>query len=130
MVAANSRVTTSGADMFSARIENHLPEAVGGDAVRARDLSLHIGEGHSVVAETPAAVIHVTAVPLFGHADLGISLVVLHQYKDGREDPPSSDVFTVPVVCVPSLPPQANVRNTAGRPPPRNVSPAPKLCFR
>src|SRR6202035_1295851 len=36
----------------------------------------------------------------------------LFQYSDGRDEPPSSDVFTFAIVCVPSLPPQENSKCT------------------
>ena len=34
------------------------------------------------------------------------------QYNDGRDEPPSSDVFIFAIVCVPSLPPQENSKCT------------------
>jgi len=39
-------------------------------------------------------------------------MIFRRQYKDGRDEPPSNDVFTLASVCVPSLPP----RKTEGRP--------------
>src|ERR1035437_3141436 len=43
----------------------------------------------------------------------------LNQNTDGRADPPSSDVLTFAIVCVPSRPPNANANDIAGSPPAR-----------
>jgi hypothetical protein len=47
----------------------------------------------------------------------------LHQYKDGRDEPPNKDVFIDAIVWCPSPPPQANRRNTWGKPPALKVNP-------
>ena len=51
-----------------------------------------------------------------------------NQKSEGRVDPPSRDVFTLAMVCVPSDPPHAKASDRAGRPPARRVRPTEKLC--
>jgi len=53
-----------------------------------------------------------------------------HQSSSGRADPPSSELFMLKMLWWPSGPPQANISETIGKAPARNVSPAAKLCFR
>jgi len=48
---------------------------------------------------------------LFFHMPLSVEGAAgLTQNRDGRAPPPKSDVFTEPVVCVPSCPPHENNR--------------------
>ena len=49
---------------------------------------------------------------------------MFHQYNDGRDEPPSSEVFMLAIVCVPSPLPQAYIKYTIGNPPARRVRPA------
>ena len=48
----------------------------------------------------------------------------LRQYNDGRVVPPSSELLTLVMVPVPSLPPDAKSRFTTGSPPACSVIPA------
>lgn len=50
-----------------------------------------------------------------------------NQNKEGRAEPPNKLLFTLAMVCVPSLPPQEKSKYTCGKPPARSVKPAEKL---
>ena len=60
--------------------------------------------------------------PGFGSLGVG-TRKIRNQNSEGLAEPPSKDVFTFAMVCVPSFPPQENNRYTIGKPPARSVSP-------
>jgi hypothetical protein len=57
-------------------------------------------------------------------------MTVQYQSRDGRSAPPNKEVFILKILWWPSGPPHANMRETIGKAPARNVSPPAKLCFR